>query len=138
MKIEMEADLSPSLERNAAVELNLSAAYRDSSDLGGLAGPDGIISGLAKAGMVQDVPGIGADLQLDATIRPDIECLAERGRHIDDSRAVYGVSEEVAIGIGSRNGQSIQVIPFSESLFRATRQTETCARHSVRLLRIAS
>ena len=47
-----EADLCHLLERNAAVELNLSASYRSGCDLRGLARADGIISWLSEASVV--------------------------------------------------------------------------------------
>jgi hypothetical protein len=57
--------------------LYLPSTNGDSRDLGGLARPDGIISWLAKTGMVQHISGIRTDLQLHATLRPDIERLSE-------------------------------------------------------------
>jgi hypothetical protein len=49
------------LERDTAIELDLSAADRGTRDIGGLARPDGIVSRLAEAGMVQHVSGICAE-----------------------------------------------------------------------------
>ena len=65
------------LERYASVELYLSSPDRGAGDDGSLTRSDCIISWLAEAGMVQDVPGIRTNLHLHATLRPDIERLAE-------------------------------------------------------------
>jgi hypothetical protein len=71
------AKLYESLERYASVELYLSASDRGAGDDGSLARSDSIVSRLAEAGMVEHVPGIRTNLHLHATLRPDIERLAE-------------------------------------------------------------
>ena len=71
------AKVNELLERYTSVELYLSPSDRGAGDDGCLAGSDCIVSWLAKAGMVEHVPGIGTNLHLHATVRPDIERLAE-------------------------------------------------------------
>jgi hypothetical protein len=71
------AKLNELLERYASGELDLPASDRGAGDDGSLARSDSIVSRLAKAGVVQHVPGICPDLQLHTTIRPHIERLAE-------------------------------------------------------------
>jgi hypothetical protein len=65
------------LERYASVELYLSPSNRGAGDNGSLARSDSIVSRLAEAGMVEHIPGIRTNLHLHATLRPDIERLAE-------------------------------------------------------------
>ena len=70
-------EMSSFLERDTAVELDLSASDRGAGDNGTLARSDSIVSRLAEAGMVEHIPGIRTNLQLHATVRPYIERLAE-------------------------------------------------------------
>ena len=110
------------LKRNASVELHVSAADRRAGDLCGLALADSVIAWLSKAGMVQDVRRICANLQLDTPVRPNIEALAQREVHFTQSRTIHYVSAEVAIGEWSRNRQGTEVIPLLQARFRAAWQ----------------
>jgi hypothetical protein len=61
------------LERNSSVELHVSAADGRAGDLCGLVLADSVVAWLPKAGMVQDIDRIAANLQLDTLLTPDIE-----------------------------------------------------------------
>ena len=86
------------LERNSSVELHVSAADRRLGDLCGLALADSVVAWLPKAGMVQDIRRICANLQSDTPLTPDIKGLAQREVHYAQPRTIHYVSAEVAIG----------------------------------------
>ena len=77
------------LEGQSTADLHGSAADRYAGDLSCLRAAD-IIIGLRKAGMVQHVGGIPAELEVD--LSPDDEVLAQRKVDVRQARTAQAIS----------------------------------------------